>query len=146
MSAAFMVLVATLAYAIPEPPRAGLLQPSQSGEVRLQGTWLATFGKFNGTRWSPANVLEFKLRIDGTRYRITSGKRTEEGRYRMVPGGLDFLPATGPLAGSTIRAIFHLDEDRLMLCLSPPGTDRPRGFSAEAGTDHIWIIFRPEVP
>lgn len=113
---------------------------------RLEGTWVATAGTFNGERWSPAKVLKFRMTFKAGRYTTTCGARTEEGAYQIEPArtlrAIDLLPANGPLAGERLEALYHLEEDRLLLCLAGPGMDRPRCFSADANSDHMLIVLR----
>jgi uncharacterized protein (TIGR03067 family) len=118
--------------------------------AKIQGTWAATFGKYEGRRWSPGKVLGFKLTVEGKRYKVDFGDGAEEGAYRLTQGRcgyvMDLLPATGPLAGEVVRAIYQVEAKCLMICLAAPGEGRPAQFSAEPGTEQILIVLRPVKP
>ena len=115
--------------------------------AQLQGAWAATFGKYNGARWSPSKVLGFRLTIEGERYQVKSGESGEAGTYRLPAGhALDIMPATGSLASEVVRAVYRVDADCLMLCLAAPGESRPVEFSAEPGSEQILIVLRPIEP
>jgi len=115
--------------------------------AKLEGTWLATFGKYNGVRWSPGKVLGFELRFTGSSYQAHFGDGCEKGTYRPIETrqgyALDLEPTAGPLAEEVVRAIYRVDAKCLMLCLAAPGENRPAEFSAEAGSGQILIVLRP---
>jgi uncharacterized protein (TIGR03067 family) len=118
--------------------------------AKLQGNWAATFGKYNGARWSPGKVLGCRMTIEGESYRVKFGESGEAGTYRLPssPTGhaLDLLPTTGPPTGELVRAVYQVDADCLMLCLAAPGQQRPVDFSAETGSEQILIVLRPAKP
>jgi uncharacterized protein (TIGR03067 family) len=118
---------------------------SKQEAARLQGTWAASFGQYNGARWSIEKVARFRLTFNGGCYKAAYGDRIEEGSYLLKPGAkpkaLHLRPSAGPLAGATIRALYELEPDRLVLCLAAPDTPRPLSFSAEEGSEQVLITF-----
>jgi uncharacterized protein (TIGR03067 family) len=118
-------------------------QRSRKELLALQGTWAATCGQTDGTKWSPAKVLKFQLVVQGERYCISCGERREEGTIRLLSREhADLLPATGAHAAQVIRGIFRVERDRLVLCLGAPNQKRPSGFSAEQDSECVLIILR----
>jgi uncharacterized protein (TIGR03067 family) len=60
------------------------------------------------------------------------------------PEAIDLVPDSGPLAGETIRGLYRLEADRLVLCLAAPGRDRPNEFAADEGSEQVLVTLRRE--
>ena len=53
---------------------------------------------------------------------------------------INFLFEDGPPKGKTIRSIYNVNGDRLLLCLSKTGKDRPTEFTSKKGSG--WTLVR----
>jgi uncharacterized protein (TIGR03067 family) len=117
---------------------------------KIQGTWNLVGGEIEGRKLSADEVKkdgEFFIQFALVANRIThkeSGKFREQSSFRLLtdqnPRGIDLIPMAGPNRAKVIPGIYLLKEDRLLICLSRVGAERPKKFQAASGSGHKLFI------
>jgi uncharacterized protein (TIGR03067 family) len=112
---------------------------------KLEGSWVLASGEDNGKKVSEEALKNARLTIEGDRHTVQMGKTSYRGTHKldpaMKPKTIDITDTEGPFKGKTVLGIYEVDGDEFKLCYAPPGEDRPKDFSAKAGTGfrfHVW--------
>lgn len=105
----------------------------------FQGTWVVVTAERDGHKYSTAEAKEMKLVIEGDHFTFAGPNGEEKGVFKLDPDkspkALDILAESGRNQGKTVLAIYELvGKDRHRACLAPAGKDRPKTFSAKAGS------------
>lgn len=118
---------------------------------KLRGTWKAVTVKERNE--SKEDAEDHRVIFSGDEFRIKKGDETIiKGKFKIdsskKPKEIDFeITETEKekLRGKTALGIYELDGDSLKWCANEPGaTERPKEFSSEAGTKHIFVTFKRE--
>jgi uncharacterized protein (TIGR03067 family) len=84
--------------------------------------------------------------VKNEKYTFEIGDMTETGTLKLdpskTPATLDIKIADGPDKGKTQLAIYKLDGDTFTLCFARPEQDRPKEFTAKAGSEHAVFVFK----
>jgi uncharacterized protein (TIGR03067 family) len=125
---------------------AGLVFAAEGGKDldKLQGTWDRVSGEVDG-KPVPADVLKnSKLTISGDKYTLTMGDEKRGGTLVLdatkKPKAIDIISAAGPNKGKALLGIYELDGDTFKYCLAPPGQERPKEFTAKAGSGQMLYV------
>ncbi len=110
---------------------------------RFQGTWQLLSAETNGEKAPEERVKQIRAVIEASKHTVYFGdKKVADG----IPFQLD--PTTNPKSvtdtlpdGSTIKGIYELDGDTLKSCVAAPGKDRPKEFTAKAGSGQTLRTF-----
>jgi uncharacterized protein (TIGR03067 family) len=112
---------------------------------KLQGTWVLASGQDDGEKLSEEVIKNSRLVFDGTKHTVREGDTTYKGSHKLdsatKPKTIDIMDTEGPFKGKTVLGIYELEGDTFKICYALPGKDRPRDFSAGAGTGlrcHTW--------
>ena len=67
---------------------------------------------------------------------------TVSGAIKVDPKAwaIDFTWEDGPTKGKTVKSIYNIHRDVLLLCMSDAGKDRPTVFSSEKGGE--WTLIK----
>ena len=105
-------------------------------EAAFEGTWLLTSIEQDGNKLPPEAVRQLATTLtahDGTYTVTTAGKTTEHGSFKIRGVArarqLDLLPTSGPFQGKTVQGILEIAGDRLKVCYSFQGGERPKKFA-----------------
>lgn len=113
---------------------------------RWRGTWRCIERNEEGELLPEEEVASIKLTVGGTLYHFERGEDFDElGRYTFYPSqdpkAVDIHIESPPeMAGQTIRVIYKIDGNEMMLAHREDGT-RPTDFSAEPDsgqTEEFW--------
>jgi len=108
----------------------------------LEGTWAFARLEIDGAIFPASALGSSRILIDGDRFRSEMSDATYEGFFNInveaTPHEIDIEFVEGPEAGNTNLGIFHLDGDRLKICLDMNGKPRPVGFRTSAGSGHAY--------
>jgi uncharacterized protein (TIGR03067 family) len=106
----------------------------QSQAPSIEGSWLITSAMLGGQDMPTENLRATPLVLHAGNYTF----QNDTGTYAIVPAsdpaGIDVTGVHGPNAGKTMLAIFKLAGDTLTICYDLSGQERPKEFSAPAGT------------
>ena len=103
-------------------------------DKKIQGKWEMVKGEQNGEAFPDDFVKGFKLTFDGDKYdaKLADGSG-EDGKFKLKA---DDKPASATFtgAGGDVRnAIYKWDGDKLVLCVSDRGGDKPKEFAGKDG-------------
>lgn len=90
-------------------------------------------------------VLKFEIRANGA-YTAQHDDQKDEGAFTVdtskTPKEMDIKGTGGPNKGKTIKAIYKLDGDALVICYAFDAGDRPTKFESKDGTQHLLTTYK----
>lgn len=116
-------------------------------DAKLEGTWLVVAVEANG-KAIPAEFLEKRHETltfkDGKMTQKTAKPEENTGSYKVdstkEPKTIDLVAESNKKKSSV--GIYELRDDTLRLCLRPGGNERPKEFSAAAGSGCVLITLK----
>jgi uncharacterized protein (TIGR03067 family) len=112
---------------------------------KLTGTWTLASGVNDGEKMSEKELEGSKLVIDGDKHDVKVGETTYKGTHKLdaskKPKTIDIMDTEGPFKDKTVLGIYKFDGKQFTICFAASGKDRPKGFSAKAGSGqhlHVW--------
>ena len=107
-------------------------------DKKIQGKWEMVKGEQNGEPFPDDFVKGFKLNFDGEKYdaKLADGSG-EEGKVKLKA---DDKPASATFtagSGDVRQAIYKWDGEKLVLCVSDRGGDKPKEFAGKDG-NMLW--------
>ncbi len=111
-----------------------------SGTGSIEGNWVITSATVGGTDVAVAAFQGATLSLSGGKYTF----QNDTGEYVLTPGApatLQVKGVSGPNAGHVIPAIVKVDHDTLVICYDLSGTEPPKAFASEAGTQQFLARF-----
>jgi uncharacterized protein (TIGR03067 family) len=128
-------------------------EDSKEGIIRkelkkLEGTWVPTSGKADGSVASPKELRKMKVVIARGKWVLHFEGKTAEANFKIdpmkKPKTIDLYPKAAK--GQMVVGIYLLDGDTLKICLPEPSTrkKRPKEFSGEKGQS--LTIFERQKP
>lgn len=124
--AAFALVTFAAAPVPKEPPKA----PVES----IEGEWkLVEFVKEGRPR---ENEQITTMTFKAGKLTIADGKRDETATYTLDPKATPFAIDLKPEKGrnETVKGIYKIEKDKLVICFSMDGADRPKEFKSEPNT------------
>jgi uncharacterized protein (TIGR03067 family) len=127
---------------------AAAVQPAGKGKSDkelLQGSWQIVEAEMNGKKAEGEEgdrIKALKLVVKGgtMKLKFESAFTLDE---KKKPRQIDLEVTEGPPREvGTWRGIYQLRGDELRLCLSPPGGERPKRFTSEAGGQSILVTLK----
>jgi uncharacterized protein (TIGR03067 family) len=115
---------------------------------RFQGNWNVLAVEVEGKRLSAEQTMSWKVRFEGDKYSLQSGKEKIEGTFRLnptqSPKAIDATRASGADKGKTLRGIYRLSGDRLLMCLGAAGgKKRPTSFITQSRSGfRLYVLER----
>ena len=110
----------------------------------LKGTWKVESAVREGEARPAADLEKVKLKVDGESFTINEDGRDMPAKIKVdstkKPAEIDLTPDKQ----ETAKGIYKLEGDKLTICLSKPGTDRPKDFKSEAGSGTFLVVFKKE--
>jgi uncharacterized protein (TIGR03067 family) len=110
------------------------------------GKWAVAKATLGGKDLTAAfKTLELVLAADGG-YKLTINGQPDEGVVKVdpakTPKQMDIVGKAGPNAGKTIKTIYKLDGDTLVVCYELGDGDRPTAFESKAGTKQFLAEYK----
>ncbi len=107
----------------------------------IQGTWTFTKLETNGKEETPKEKPKLKITADKM---LPIGK-DDPASYKLGAGDavktIDITPDTGSDKGKTLKALYKLDGDSLVLCFpKSSGDERPKDLTPRDGT--VIVTFK----
>jgi uncharacterized protein (TIGR03067 family) len=114
-------------------------------QASVQGTWTPV-SSIRGGRETPKEQLGRGLAtFEGDLLTMSEEDDKETSKFTLdtgkTPAQIDIVPLEGPDKGQTVRGIVEVSGDKLRLCFSRPGGDRPTVFSSKEGEKTYLIEF-----
>jgi len=112
----------------------------------LEGVWSCESGTVNGRKLDEKTTRSLKLTLKGEQFKT---ERDDEvlfdSKYSIDteadPKQIDMV-GIGELEGKVGQGIYELKKDRLTICYTMPGKERPKEFSSKEGSDAHLIVWR----
>jgi uncharacterized protein (TIGR03067 family) len=118
----------------------------------LEGVWNCESATINGRKLDEATVKSLKLTLKGEQYKTERGDEvlfdsTYSLDTKADPKRIEMVGTEGDLKGKPALGIYKLDKDRLTMCYTMPGQDRPKDFKSEEKSEAYLLIWhRAEKP
>jgi uncharacterized protein (TIGR03067 family) len=115
----------------------------------LDGVWVCESGTVNGRKLDDETANSLKLTLNGEQFKTERGDQvlfdsTYSVDVNANPPHINMV-GIGELAGRIGEGIFELNGDRLTMCYTMPGHDRPQTFVSEDGSNvHLMVWRRAE--
>jgi uncharacterized protein (TIGR03067 family) len=116
----------------------------------LKGTWKLSSREADGKKWSEEEIRDVIGTIDasGTVSVRRGDKVIGAGSVKLdptkKPRTIDAAFTEGEHKGETCLGIYETDGDTLRVCVARPGDERPREFSAKAGSGRVLVVYQRE--
>jgi uncharacterized protein (TIGR03067 family) len=115
--------------------------------AKLQGTWAMVSAERDGQPMPRSSITGAKRIAKGDETTVLiNGAVFLSARMSVDPSrkpkAIDYLITSGTNRGKTQLGIYELDGGRLTLCFAKPNKDRPRDFSADAGSGHTLSVWK----
>ena len=113
---------------------------------KLQGKWETVSVTEEGKDLKEDEIKVRSLEIKGEK--ITFPREGKPGTISIKidpsqsPAHFDGTYDDGPLKGVTGKGIYKLDGDKLIICSSGPGKDRPTEFASKPGSGTILRVYK----
>jgi len=115
-------------------------KPAKSDLDKMQGTWAIESSMFDGHPAIPEDdIKDYKIVVKGEKRSVMKGdEAASESTFTLdpktKPKAITVKVESGPLKGKELLGIYQLDGDDFKICLNVNGTERPKEFTAEAGS------------
>jgi uncharacterized protein (TIGR03067 family) len=131
-----LLLIAAVGSAIATQRAVADDKAASTAEKPILGTWVAD-GDGIDSKWV-FDAESFKASVQGIDY---SGKFKIETGAKPHPT-VDLVIDDGPdeAKGKTSKCIYKLDGEKLKMCVSMPGKDRPKDFEQVDGESYIFEL------
>jgi uncharacterized protein (TIGR03067 family) len=116
--------------------------PGEAEFRRLDGTWRVVSSETDGVEQPPAKLPDrLLLTFTAGNFERGGGRRGSIARIdpSTTPKQVDYRHAG---TEEDVRAIYLVEGDVLVECATPPGADRPKGFTAAKGSGHTLTVYK----
>jgi uncharacterized protein (TIGR03067 family) len=121
---------------------AGTHKPLKEDKESLQGEWVAIAGVFGKIGLAPQQAGMFRLSVQGDRLTLATEEKKLQGTFTVDAKKelkwLDLKSTDQKTKGEVFLGIYALEQNKVKICLSDPGKDRPTDFPA-AGKPGIFM-------
>src|SRR5262245_10764905 len=127
---------------------AGILLAADAGKddlEKMQGDWNAIAFIRDGMKYPDDDANALFRTVKGNDYTIsrfekTVGKGTFKIDATRKPKTIDLVPANA----KPILGIYEFDGDKLRMCYSVPGGERPKAFESKMGQTQTLVVWERE--
>lgn len=114
--------------------------------MELDGVWVCESGTVNGRKLDDGTAKSLRLTLNGEQFKTQRGDdvlfdSTFSVDTRVSPPHIDMV-GIGELAGKIGKGIYEVQQDRLTMCYTMPGHDRPKTFGSEEGSNAHLMVWR----
>jgi uncharacterized protein (TIGR03067 family) len=112
----------------------------------LDGVWNCESATISGKALDDAVARSLKLTLKGEQYKTERGNdalfdSTYSVDASANPPHIDMM-GIGEQAGKIGKGIYKLDGDRLTMCYTMPGRERPAAFECNEGSEAQLLVWR----
>jgi len=114
---------------------------------QLQGEWTLVSGERDGQDLPEDIVKNATRNFKGDEATVTlNGQVILKAKITLDPSKkpktLDYAVSEGEAQGQTIKSIYELDGDKLKVCSSAPGGERPKEFNTKDGNGQTLSVWK----
>jgi uncharacterized protein (TIGR03067 family) len=114
---------------------------------KFQGTWEAVSGESAGKPQPPESVEGLTVTFQGDKFVSKKGDKVlQEGTIKIDPAKsprqIDVIASSGPEADKAQLGIYKFEGDRLIICGTPAGGQRPTAFKTDGDEKAHLIVAR----
>ncbi len=115
---------------------------------KLQGTWRVVAMERDGQKVPEADFKDRRSIVQGHSYTEKKGDEVvEKGTFQIdtthKPHGITVTPTEGKEKGQKMLGIYEIEsDDTIRVCGAAPGKERPKDFSAKAGSGRTLITYK----
>ena len=136
-------------FAFVAAPAAGDDKPDAAADLKaMVGKWTVTKAELGGKDITE-HLKDMKFAItDGGKYTAQVGEEKDAGTFTVdvskSPRRMDVKPTGGPARGKTVKAIYKIDGDTLVLCYEHDTSveKHPETFESKDGTTLLLVTYR----
>jgi uncharacterized protein (TIGR03067 family) len=144
----FLPLAGVLAICLGAPV---LADEKADAELKaMVGNWKLEKAELGGKDLTEhLKAMKFEIR-DGGKYTVQIAEEKDDGAFTIdptkKPKEMDVKPTGGPHKGKTVKAIYKLDDDTLVMCydFDADKGNRPEKFESKEGTTLLLITYKRE--
>lgn len=121
--------------------------PVPDDQARIQGTWVVVSAERDGAPVPPESLKAREVKMIFEANRIVA----KMGEMSVTLGTFTLDSSKSPKTydrtypdGTPRRGIYKLDGDKLTICVSGLGKDRPSAFSTKSGDGTSLVVYRRE--
>jgi uncharacterized protein (TIGR03067 family) len=114
----------------------------------FKGVWTVVSAERDGKKMTAEQLEGIHVKLDTTgKVAVQKGDKTLfEGTIKLDPSkkpkAIDTTQTSeGEFKGKTTQGIYELSGNTLKVCSAEPGKDRPKTFSAEAGSGQFYRVY-----
>jgi uncharacterized protein (TIGR03067 family) len=118
---------------------------------KLEGNYTIATAEVNGTQIQENALEQFKLRIEGNKWSVTTNQGKIEATITIDPAKnpktIDFAYTEGQQKGQSTRGIYSLEGDRIKLCRTlTEDKERPAGFASQPESGFLPVVWKKAAP
>jgi len=122
------------------PPPVPVVVMGEADIAALEGTWVATAATIDGSKVGDEDVVKAKLTMNRAGFKLVLPTTQKQGDSWTIKGEMKQDANGGRLVrkidfqvddGSTLEAIYEINDWTMKLCLSQNGRPRPTDFTAK---------------
>lgn len=114
----------------------------------LNGTWVVKSGEIGGNKLPEEMSSKMKLTIKDNTFETVVMGRTDEGDLKIdtdsKPMSMDITITKGSGKGTTLKCIFKLENDELIVCYAVEG-DRPDKFETDEKNKWLLLTYKKQI-
>jgi uncharacterized protein (TIGR03067 family) len=112
----------------------------------FQGVWTPVSMEIDGKLLAPERLQKIRLTITGEKFNFDTGDDSHHGVYLIDPTKdpreLNIEITRGDEKGKVYLVIYKFEDGRMIQCMRVDNKQRPREFTAKAGSGNLHEIWR----
>jgi len=122
---------------------------------KFQGAWVMVSAEMDGKQVEESHVKQSKITFIGDKVELVAPHQHNDVILATItkldttktPAEMHWVRSSGPNAGATMIAIYEFESpDQYKICFDPAAQSTPEKFGTEAGSGHIWHIWKHVQP
>jgi uncharacterized protein (TIGR03067 family) len=118
---------------------------------KLAGVWTCVSAINDGKTLPDETVKKLRLTLTEDKYKTERGEQvlfdstyaTDRGK---TPKQIDIVGTEGENKGKAAQGIYSLDGEKLTICYTMPGKERPKAFESKAGSAATLVVWQRSKP
>jgi uncharacterized protein (TIGR03067 family) len=117
----------------------------------MKGTWTCISAVNDGKPLPDATVQKLRLTLTQDKYTTQRGNQTLfDSTYKIdasrKPKHIDIIGTEGENEGKAAQGIYSIEHDKLTICYTMPGKERPQEFASKPGSTATLVVWKRSGP